>query len=99
MIMSLQQKKTKFMYTKDKIKPQHLRVKCCTGNKFFASQRKWYISTPLSASHLMSVTAVDFWSYYNALVCYITTNEIHVPDELSRENLISLHVKRLHAKR
>lgn len=28
----LQQKKTKFMYTKDKIKPQHLRVKCCTGN-------------------------------------------------------------------
>ena len=32
MIMSLQQKKTKFMYTKDKIKPQHLRVKCYTGN-------------------------------------------------------------------
>ena len=35
----------------------------------------------------MSLTAVDFWSY-SALVCYITTNEIHVSDELSRENFI-----------
>ena len=50
------------IYTKCKIKPQHVHVKGCTGNQFAVCRRKWYISTPLSASHLMSLTAVDFKS-------------------------------------
>ena len=88
MIMSLKQKKTKFIPKVKLNRSMYVSKGVLVINLLYVEGSGIIISTPLSASHLMSLTAVDFKSY-NALVCYITTHEIHVPGELSCKNLIS----------